>query len=742
MQTDLLFQGLPFSTAGSLVVALTMVFLIGPHSDQLLAWQWFAVMVLISIYRWLSHYYYSTATTETVFTRNGHLSFKIGAYAAAVAWGLSMWLLYPQGQPEYQILMILGLAGVAGGALAVLSYDARLIVFFQGILLLFIESRLLWEYQPFTLELAFLSLLYFAFLMKGGYEVGKNYEELVKLRYDSDHYNLALISTTEEMAQIGYWQWDMHSEQIVLSENLARMCHLEQHSAAMDQCLERVHADDRNRVQMAVDSVMQTGEDSTVEYRIQTGQDDWVIMNQIIKRIEDSQGEYMLLGTVQDISVIKSAEKKIFNMAYFDELTGLANRSHFHQHLDEQIKQAKRNNTRLAVLYIDLDGFKEINDTLGHDRGDEYLTVIAGKLKSLLRDTDFVARLGGDEFCIIMEDIDEGIDANIIAERCLALSEEYIFLDNQKFHPGMSIGIAIYPEDGLQGTALLKAADTAMYSAKRDGKHAYIFYNSQMTADSLARLKLESDLQKALLNDEFELWYQPKISLNSYCMTGVEALIRWRHPEMGLVFPDQFITTAERTGLINKIGEWVLTAACQQQQQWKAKNINLNMAINVSSGHFSSADFPAIVEREMQHYGLESGELEVEITESQTRNPEEHIRVCQSLKEKGIKVAIDDFGTGYSSLSVLKNLEINTLKVDKEFIHELPHEPAAALMVSTIVSMSLALGYNVVAEGVETLEQAEFLRELGCPLVQGYFFSKPVPASHIETLLNKDFRRT
>ncbi len=741
MQTELLFKGLTYSTIGSLVVASVMVYIIGPRSDLKVAWTWFLMLALISLYRWAVYFFYTGLVPGSQVSKRWKLHFSIGAYAAALAWGSIMWLFYPVDYPAYQVLVILGLAGVAGGALAVLSYDSRLIIYYQAILLLFIESRLLWEGQAFSTELAVLSLLYFGFLMKGGYEIGKNYEELIKLRSDSEKHNLALLSTTEDIARIGYWKWDMKSPLIELSINLARMCGVNQKLIPMSTCLDMVHIDDRQRVKMAINSVVDTGDDATVEYRIKAANDDdWVIMNQIIKRIENSQYEHSILGAVQDISIIKSAEKKIFDMAYFDELTGLANRSHFHQHLDELIKQARRKKRKLAILYIDLDGFKEINDTLGHDKGDEYLQIIAGKLKALLRDIDFIARLGGDEFCIILDDIEEGIDASMVADRCMALSHEITELDAHEINPKMSIGIAVYPDDGTQANMLLKAADTAMYSAKQAGKQCYAFYDPEMTAESVSRLQLETDLQKALVNDEFELWYQPKISLQTGRMSGVEALIRWQHPVRGMVPPDQFIDAAERIGLINKIGEWVLATACEQHSQWKQKDIDLNMAINISSGHFSTKGFPEKVEQEITRCGLLPGDLEIEITESQTRNPDEHICICKQLQEKGVKVAIDDFGTGYSSLSVLKKLEIDTLKVDREFIRELPHEPAAALMVSTIVNMSLGLGYSVVAEGVETLDQAEFLYSLGCPLVQGYFFSKPVQAVEIENLVGKDFR--
>lgn len=740
MKLKLLYKNLFISTIATFFVALTLVLFILPRTDALMVWIWFAALVGLNSYRLSGLFFFNKQSGKNTSTEHWYKHFKFGAYAAAVLWGAPMWLFYPYNYPEYQVLLVLALAGVAGAALGVLSYDSKLVVRYQGIILVFIESRLLWNGDSFSLEMAVFSFLYFVFLMKSGVVIGRNYEELINLRYDNEKNNTALLSISEEIAQIGYWQWDMSSNGIQLSENLARMCAVDNTRYDKEFCMQWLHEDDRNRVNMAIESVIETGQVATVEYRMKpSGKQDWMIMNQIIKRIEDSHGNYSLLGTVQDISIIKSAEQKIFDMAFFDELTGLANRSHFHQSLNEQINYAQRNNNKLAVLFIDLDGFKEINDTQGHEQGDEYLKLISARLKGLLRETDFIARLGGDEFCIILNDINEGIDTIRLAERCLDLSQESIVLDFQKINPKMSIGIAVFPEDGTTAGSLLKAADTAMYSAKRAGKHKYAFYNSEMTSRAIARQKLENELKQALLNNEFELWYQPKIALNNYKISGVEALLRWRHPEKGLVMPDQFITVLETMGLINQIGEWVMDNACQQQQSWKQQGIAINMAINIAPGHFSSEGFSQKIVQQMQQYGLNSGDLEIEITESQTRNTEQHLTISQQLREKGIRIAIDDFGTGYSSLSVLKKLAVDTLKVDREFIRELPDEPSSALMVSTIVNMSMALGYEVVAEGVETPEQVEFLQQLGCPVVQGYYFSRPVPAKTIPELVRKNF---
>ncbi len=742
-QTALLFKGMTYSTIGTFVTALAVVLIIAPKSDQQMAWFWFSAVVLVSAYRWLVNFFYSGLHSNSTFSHRWCLHFNLGAYLAALSWASIMWLLYPIGYPAYQVLTILSLSGVAGGALATLSYDRQVITLYQGILLVGIESRLFWEGDRFSLELGLLSFLYFGFLMRGGREIGSNYYELLALRQDSEDNSLELLKTTEKIARIGYWKWDMKSSLAELSDNLVAMCGFSQCHVEINRCLDLVHADDRRRVEMAIESCSATGREVTLEYRMQDpDKTDYLIMNQVIKRVSDSRGRDYLLGTIQDISAIKSAEQKIYDMAYFDELTGLANRSHFLEYLKQRVKSAARKNQRFAVLYVDLDDFKEINDTLGHERGDQYLNSFARHMKGRLRDADFLARLGGDEFCIVLDDLQKGLEAKHTTQRCLELMQQVIEIEAHRIQPKMSIGIAVFPEDGADPQSLLKAADAAMYAVKHGGKQGYAFYDSQMTTDASIRLQLETDLRQAMENKEFELWYQPKISLRTGRVTGVEALIRWQHPERGMVRPDLFIEAAERIGLINEIGEWVLETACRQQQIWKGQGVALEMAVNISSSHFTSDGFPAFVTQVVQANQLHRNELEVEITESMSRDPVEHARICHQLRGKGIRVAIDDFGTGYSSLSVLKQLEVDTLKVDRSFINQITDDEASALMVRTIIDMSAGLGYSIVAEGVETLEQVNILQELGCPYVQGFYFSKPVEGRDIPELAQKVWSKT
>lgn len=739
-QTDQLYSRLKYSGWGTMVVAVFMVLVIGPRSNQQMAWLWLMVVMVASLYRWIAGVFYMRLDETQRQPKIWRFHFNFGAYLMAFTWIAPMWLFYPSDHFGYQVLMLLCLTGVAGGAIAIQSFDKNLITAFLCILFLGIESRVLLSASELTYELALVIFVYFAFLIKGGRDIGDSYYELLVLRQDSEEHNLTLLSTTERLARIGYWQWDMQSDQLELSANLASMTGFEQRHVNRESFFNRIHEDDRNRVLMAIDSVCQSGQESSMEFRVHDRvEDHWAIMNQLTRRIDDSSGHRSVLGMVQDISVIKSAEQKIFDMAYFDELTGLANRNHFHQHLIEQIKHATRNQTQLGILYIDLDGFKEINDSLGHDKGDLYLKEISKRLKGLIRDEDFIARLGGDEFCVVLGDITDGAAIAQTAERCLQLKNETLFIDNQAIIPQMSIGIAVSPQDGADVDNLLRASDAAMYSAKRRGKNCYAFYDRQMTEDAMLRLELESDLQKALVNNEFKLQYQPKVSLNDGQVIGVEALIRWHHADRGLIPPDRFIDTAERIGLINEIGEWVLETACNQLRQWKSQGLELGMAVNVSSSHFSSENFVSKVKQVSAQFNIQRGELEIEITESMSRDPSMHIRVCHELNLQGVRVAIDDFGTGYSSLSVIKQLEVDTLKVDRAFIKHLPEDKSSAMMVTAIINMAKGLDLDVVAEGVETVEQVSYLKNQGCPHAQGYYFSRPVDAEQIPHLVNKSF---
>jgi diguanylate cyclase (GGDEF)-like protein/PAS domain S-box-containing protein len=431
------------------------------------------------------------------------------------------------------------------------------------------------------------------------------------------------------------------------------------------------------------------------------------------------------------------AEERVRHLAHFDELTGLPNRSMFNQRLSHALAQAQRRKTPLAVLFIDLDRFKNINDTLGHDAGDTVLREVAERLQSCLRESDTVGRLGGDEFVVLIEDLPETVHVTAIAQKILTAVARPFVLEGQEFHITGSIGISTYPDDSADMQTLLKNADISMYRAKEQGKNNYQFYSAQMNVHSIERLALESSLRHALERNEFLLHYQPKVDIVSGRVTGMEALVRWQQPGKALVPPSEFIPLAEETGLIVPIGEWVLRTACARLKSWQEEGMApLRIAVNLSARQFVQENLPHDVARVLEATGLDPSALELELTESMImKDPERAVTVLNRLKAMGIHLSIDDFGTGYSSLSYLKRFPIDSVKIDRSFIQDIPGDADDAAITRAIIAMAHSLRLKVIAEGVETPEQLRFLREHGCDEMQGYYFSKPLAESEFLRLL-------
>ncbi len=444
-----------------------------------------------------------------------------------------------------------------------------------------------------------------------------------------------------------------------------------------------------------------------------------------------------LIGTIIDITERKRAEARALHLAQYDELTGLPNRTMFHQRVGHAIAQAQRNAKALAILFIDLDDFKKINDTLGHEAGDRALRVIADRLRGCLRETDAVCRLGGDEFVVLIEELPRPESVAEVAKKILAAVVQPIPLDAGEYHLTASIGISTYPGDSEDAQGLMKNADIAMYRAKEQGRNNYQFYSTQMNVHTLERLALESDLRHALARDEFRLHYQPKVDIRSGRITGVEALLRWQQSGRALVPPAQFIPLAEETGLIVPIGEWVLKTACLQNKAWLDQGLpRLAVAVNLSARQFTHENLLEDVARTLRDTKLDPASLEFEITESMVmRNTEHAVKLLSGLKEMGIRLSIDDFGTGYSSLNYLKRFPLDTVKIDRIFIQDLPGNVDDAAITRAVIAMAHSLRLRVIAEGVETEEQLRFLRELGCDEMQGYYFSRPLPEDEFQRLL-------
>lgn len=453
-------------------------------------------------------------------------------------------------------------------------------------------------------------------------------------------------------------------------------------------------------------------------------------------------GKRRFIGLVRDISDRKRDEERLRFLANFDELTHLPNRNLFRERISHAMLLAGRNQHLLAIFFIDLDGFKRINDTLGHAAGDKLLKVVAQRLKECVRDSDTVSRRGGDEFTVLLENVETVEGVISVAQKIIDVVSESVHLGSDEVFVTASIGITLYPFDTQDVDELLKDADIAMYQAKELGKNRYQFYTADMNAQAMHRLNLESKLRRALQNDEFELHYQPQVNLYTGDIVGMEALIRWRSPEQGLVAPGEFIQLLESTGLIVPVGEYVLREACQQQLQWLQQGFNyFKMAVNISARQFDDPDFTSRVADLLEETGLDSKHLEVEVTESAVmHDTKASILRLEELRALGLSIAIDDFGTGYSSLAYLQQFPVSKIKIDRSFISELANRPDDRIITQAIISMAHALRTKVVAEGIEDSIQVSMLATQGCDTGQGYFFSRPLPADEVTKLLEAEAR--
>ena len=435
----------------------------------------------------------------------------------------------------------------------------------------------------------------------------------------------------------------------------------------------------------------------------------------------------------------RQAQEQLDNLAYYDSLTKLPNRVSLLENLKYSVNRAKRKNNKVAVLFIDIDNFKTINDSLGHDAGDQLIIQVAQRLKDCLRDEDTINRFGGDEFVGILQDIHNHSDIKHVTDRMLESLAGPIDIGMSEIFSSVCIGIALYPDDDNTGVNILKYADAAMYHAKAQGGNNYQFYNSELTQRVQNRLSLETRIRHALDRDEFELYYQPIFNISNQQPVGVEALIRWQDPERGLIPPDDFIPLAEESGLIVPIGEWVMETACAQVREWESQGLGqLELAVNISSRQFDNNKLYSNVMSALRNSGLNAHQLELEITERMFLNITHHVReTLDQLTNENLKLSIDDFGTGYSSLSYLKQLPINTLKIDRSFIMGIPEDKDDAQIATTIVAMAHGLRLDVVAEGIENEEQLNFLKALDCGRGQGYHLCRPKPAEEILSWLKE-----
>jgi len=569
---------------------------------------------------------------------------------------------------------------------------------------------------------------------------------------DALRYSEEQLCTAQRIAKLGSWEYFIKSREIYYSDECLRIFGLEDqvNGLQLKDFSEKIDADHQVDLEKGMKIALKYGQPFSYQASMSDQEGIKKTLKILIERAGGlNQKDHMLMGTVQDISELKEAEEQIKQLAYYDVLTGLPNRLLFREHVQHSLHIAERDGSAVAVMFLDLDNFKQINDNLGHNVGDELLSQFGERLKLLTRKTDTstrsstgshtvkMSRLGGDEFTILLTGVYDVVDVGRIANRIVKGVSSSFMVHGHEIFITTCLGISLYPADGGDIETLLKHADVAMYHAKSSGRNTYRFYDTTMNSDATYRLKLENNLRKALGNDEFQLYYQPRIEVATGEVVSVEALLRWHHPTMGLIMPDDFIPIAEDTRLIVPIGEWVIEEACRQVVRWQEQGLDpIVVSVNLSAHQFSDEGLKSALQNALESSQCSPEFLEFEITESALMiDQKKSIKLLEHFRETGINIAIDDFGIGYSSLSNLKDFPIDVLKIDRSFISELPQDIRTGAIVSAIINMAQGLNLMVVGEGVETETQLIFLDEHYCDQYQGFYFSKPLPADEVGKIL-------
>ena len=568
------------------------------------------------------------------------------------------------------------------------------------------------------------------------------------------HISKSRLTKTQELAKIGNWQIDLTTNEFYCSLEACDLLGLDytDKSVTIDDFFSPIIHQDKDRIKESLETAVETKESATLEYRISSPDGPQKhILNKSEVIFDEQEHPVLMLGIVQDVSQLKKAEEEIRFLAFYDGLTGLANRMLFMDRLDQAIKDSTRNKKYFALLFLDLDNFKRINDTLGHQTGDLLLKKVAGSIKNSIRSGDsatrrdeqtelndaVIARLGGDEFTILITDIKEPESAALIARRLLRVIPAVHNVDSHDVSITTSIGISVFPEDGNKADILMKNADTAMYHAKDEGRNTYQFFKDSMNKAALERFSIDRDLRKALENNELVLHYQPQITLSDRKIVGAEALIRWHHPHRGMIPPDKFIPIAEETGIIIDINKWVLNTACQQTEQWIQQGLApITIAVNLSGYKLASQNLIQTIENTLAQTNFDASHIEIEITENVLmQDTEAIVSTLNSIKDLNLRIALDDFGTGYSSLSYLTAFPVDTIKIDRSFVMDCTSNKNNLVIIKAIIAMGHSLGKKIVAEGIETEEQYHFLKESGCDEAQGYYFKHPIPPQEFAKFL-------
>lgn len=720
----------------------------GNHRWETLA-GWFATMTAVLTGRAILKLVYDRYPAAMDSPDTWVWCFRVGALVTGVAWGVAGILFYLPEAVALQGFNLIVLVGLAAGALVVMVPDYLSFMSYAVSLLLPVAIRTISEGDELHVATGILTAALLAFLLRSGKRFTNSLQTSLQLRYE----NQALVDSLGQEKnrldnRLGRILNDGSTEIYIfdaatlacLQVNAGAAQHLGYSRDELTQCsVFEFLLDDLDSSRF--NELIRPLRDGQVESVLHTGRnrrkDGTTYEVEARLQLSTQEDPPVFVATVLDITERMQHEQELIHQANYDQLTGLPNRNYMMTRIESAFARARREGNLIGLMFLDLDNFKNINDTMGHLAGDELLKQASERIKSILRDCDTPSRLSGDEFLIMVEGLNNPADVEIVAHKLVSIFEAPFVVGSREIYITTSIGVSLFPDDGYSAEILLQHADTAMYQAKEKGRNDYRFFTVKMRAAAEERLTIESHLRQALKNNELSVVYQPKLNSASGVIIGAEALLRWNNPELGLVPPDKFIKVAEDSGLIDVIGSWVLQTACTEATQWqRLSDTPVHVAVNVSSRQFRSGKLLDIVERALQMSALPESLLELEITESLLMHDTQHaVDILNILHTHGIILALDDFGTGYSSLAYLKRFPLQVLKIDRSFIRDLKVGSNDAALVDAIIAMAHSLDMEVVAEGVETLEQHRYLQQREVEMVQGYLFSKPVSASEFRSML-------
>ncbi|MCU7798200.1 MAG: EAL domain-containing protein [Candidatus Thiodiazotropha sp. (ex Myrtea spinifera)] len=721
-------------------------------TDNLLLVGWLAAVMVLSFVRLILFRQFNKQNPELFLPGRWLRQHMLLTFVSGIVWSLLSLFYDPAWSNTDQVVLFMIIAGLAAGSLSAYAVVLEVYVLFLIPLLLPLEVGLLLRGDHTTSFLASFVLLFAIGLLTLARKFNLQVVDTIhvslaqqflqeEVSAGSRELKLAqhALQTSEhkigkilESSLDGVWEWDIANDQLYLSPRWKAQVGFndDELSSSFRSWVSRLHPDERDRVIQKIEAYRaKPWGNWEEEYRLRhkDGSYKWILAR-ATPTFDVKDRLTKLTGVHIDITERITAEGRAKFLAYHDWLTELPNRLMFNGRVDHAIIQANRSGQRLCILFFDLDRFKNINDSLGHPAGDQVLKKVSQRLMKAVREGDTLARLGGDEFAVLLENVPRSHSIAVVAEKLLACFENPFEEEGHEFYLNASIGIAVYPRDGESTAELLKNADAAMYKAKNSGRGGFQFYTEELTHNAYQHITLESGLRQAVAKNQLLIHYQPKISLQTNRIVGVEALLRWRHPEAGLVSPDEFIPVAEESGLIREIGEWVLEKACLDMKEWIEKKIDFgHIAVNLSGVQIQHEEFVDSVKRILESKQLDARFLELEITENVLmRDVEASAHYLQALRMLGVSISIDDFGTGYSSLAHLSRFPINKLKIDRSFINKVCKDSQSAEISRTIIGLGHTLDMQVVAEGIEQPGQLAFLKHEGCDEGQGFYISKPL----------------